>query len=233
MQHPYNKLMCNEVFDPIREHLLYEKPIEIHKPGKGVIIRGNSLIPECLATKFASGIDVTDRSLSQVFDLLGHQAKWDLIYSPDLIVFLGNGLSTAALELNLLQRNLGLKPNQKLLVDAIDIYTVHQQLQSHLDQMSFKDLSPQLSQFLAKTKALVKAQRQGEVILLQLVIGQDQIPERHLHQAGTIVNVYGPSEKTLNQQLLFLKENGHLYTDFTTEVSTTVPVLLGLAPLMA
>jgi hypothetical protein len=127
------------------------------------------------------------------------------------IIFLGNGLSTAPLEI-LNQRDPSDQP-EMVLLDAIDYRLVQAdllRLKESFDN-NLVEAPADLTECLDKCNAIVSAADEGRLSLVSHVVGEDELPEE-AKNADVAVNVFGPPISTIDAQIDCLKPSGQLYT---------------------
>ncbi|HET8670123.1 MAG TPA: hypothetical protein VFM05_05685, partial [Candidatus Saccharimonadales bacterium] len=159
-------------------------------------------------SKGIGGAGITHRQLSRLEqEIPGIQEV--LMSTAGKVVFLGNGLSTAPLELLELRRD---NAPEIVLVDAIDYRLLQTDL--HRLQASFDaaliESPPSLRNALVRCNLIVKAESEGRLRIVSHIIGDPGLPPE-ARDADIAVNVYGPPLTTIDEQLLTVKPEGKLY----------------------
>lgn len=186
------------------------EPHAIVLPRSGVILTPYSLKIQSDDSLYIGGIGITDRGFTEICSLFKHDIKETLIHELGSVVFFGNGLSTAALTLNELQRQQGIKPGPKLLVDLVNICNVEKDLDDVIYTMCRGPAKAYFEELLFKARQLLDAEKRKEVILIQQRIGCEPIEEKYRETVSIGINSNGPPYSTMEQQKEYLKKGGSL-----------------------
>lgn len=158
------------------------------------------------------GFGITARSLAGIEEMIPGISE--LLHSQKgKIVFIGNGLSTAPIEL--LQNKA--KDDTPQIVIA-DLFSYEDSLR---DFQKLRDAFIQdgviwpsgLNDGMNYCKALCEQINLGKIQAVRYAIGDGSLPDQ-LQDADIVVNSNGPPESTLNEQIQCLKVGGRLFTNY-------------------
>ncbi|MCD8484628.1 hypothetical protein LRY65_04805 [Candidatus Woesebacteria bacterium] len=183
---------------------------------------------------FLGGSGITDRSTSETARLIFcsenpapeeiHQAEQEYIAllttTTRKIVFLGNGMSPTPLdviqffELDDTHRDLP----EIVVVDTLNYAELLDELkglQEYIDEHGFaQQAPPSLATKIRTIEMLLQAEAEGKLTILQhMLTDSDRFPDEYqplVADAELVINVYGPPESTLQQQLSCLAPDGKL-----------------------
>jgi hypothetical protein len=156
------------------------------------------------------GFGITTRNLLELETVIPGITQ-ELLSEKGRIVFIGNGLSTAPVEI--LQK---MDPNtapEIVLVDLFEYSALYQDLLRlrNLFQENGIPWPGDLDDYLAKATALVGPITRGKVKTIRYVFGDGNPPEQ-IREADLMVNSYGPPKSTMCEQIHCLKRGGRLFT---------------------
>lgn len=158
------------------------------------------------------GIGITNRNLSQVIYSLGgdnpDELKRAINYS-DSIIFFGNGMSLAPLEL---KRRFPQK--RVVVVDMIDYYEI---VDIYINRRKtirginkcFPAYKLILLEYFTQAQALVAGSNNGSIEIYRHIFGTGNPPIVGNFDLG--LNCYGPPEDTISEQLRLIGEKGVIY----------------------
>jgi len=178
---------------------------------KGKIIRDYRNI---LSSGSLGGLSITGRTLDEMVQFVPNLKKRILEKGRNnKIVILGNGLSLAAEEiLNLFSEKD--KP-EIVLVDVIDYGQLVIDL-FELKQLFLKHKLPFPEEYerdFQNAKKLISLIRSRKVKAVKYVVGSSHPPES-IKDADIVVNIWGPSSESMDEQLSLLKPDGIMLTNY-------------------
>ncbi len=189
--------------------------IALNTPMKsGIELDGLSLRPQHELDAFSMGSGITARTLEMFGHEFGDQVVQDITDNRGTTIFLGNGSSLVPLEISQKQRERGHSPNTKVIIDQVNLELLLEDLksiESQLNKMGFTDTFD-IGKQRERIQTLVEASmRKEEELSMQTgLIGKDDFA--NLNGTGdVIVNAFGPSDETLEAQLMLAKPGGVLY----------------------
>jgi len=156
------------------------------------------------------GFGITARGLDELEEVIPGVSE-ELLSQQGKIVFVGNGLSTAPVEI--LQKLGTSAAPEIVLVDLFDYGALHQDLKRLKEQFDQKGVQwpNDLNDKLIKSAALVEQIKLGKVKTVKYILGDGNPPEE-MRNADLMVNSFGPPEQTLHEQIQCLKVAGRLFT---------------------
>lgn len=163
------------------------------------------------------GIGITGRNLTDIEEIIPGVTE-ELLTQTGKIIFLGNGLSTAPVEILEVQH--GALP-EVVVLDMFDYRKLLLDLQA-LKQSFFEEgmsFPADLSDYLLKCSQIVKEIDAGRVKAVEYSLGDGQLPEE-AKGADLAINSYGPPNSTFHEQVSCLKVGGRLY-NYSREIPTT------------
>ncbi len=170
---------------------------------------------------FVGGTGITNRSLGAMdIELTGLIKRIAGLGQDKKIVFLGNGLSDAALDIV----NKGWIKTKPVIVDILDYRLLQEDFMILVDNFNKQKLPvtkvPGFWQKLISLQSICMGLDEGTIEAVQYVVGSENPPEQ-IKDADLVINCNGPNSVTQNEQLFLLKPGGELWTVYP---SRSLPV---------
>jgi len=160
------------------------------------------------------GLAITSRSIWELVEIMPELLSCILNKAQigGKIVFVGNGLSTAPLELLECLNKRKAEIPEIVLVDVFDYSTLLRDLRNLEQQFihAEHEFPKDLEELLSKCQELSNAIRERQIKAIKYIVGSGNPPEE-LNNADLIVNCFGPPPHTTKELMQCLKVGGELH----------------------
>lgn len=169
-------------------------------------------VREAKRHEFRGGYNISSRSMDEVRKLIPPIDEY-LAEEHEKIVILGNGFSELAVDVAKRFES-GQLHDRPVVVDLFDYQKADLDLRDLATKFQKQKLPFPLSQKATQLREIVDQIEKGNITAVQYTIGEGNPPEV-LKNAHLLINIFGPSESTLAEQLSLLGARGKLLSQYS------------------